>query len=129
MQGLQWDAMHAIVQTYSKQMGSIRHLLSDLTLPLISVFSGHGFDHVVRESFVQAPSTLRTSGSGKQPNHLQCVPHTLVLVKGVIESISVLSTWHTLAAWQDARRQSLCHVHPAYVSMLIAAGWHAASSA
>ena len=31
-------------------MGSVRHLLSDLTLPLISVFSGAGFDRVVRDS-------------------------------------------------------------------------------
>ena len=58
VQGLRWDRMHGIVQAYSKQMGSIRHLLSDLTLPLISVFSGHGFDHVVRESFAQGAQQI-----------------------------------------------------------------------
>ena len=50
--------MHTTVQTYSKQMGSIRHLLSDLTLPLVSVFSGHGFDRVVRETFAEGAQRI-----------------------------------------------------------------------
>ncbi|EIE18912.1 patatin-domain-containing protein, partial [Coccomyxa subellipsoidea C-169] len=50
-QGLSWERMHRVVRDYAGAMGSVRHLLSDLTLPLISVFSGAGFDRVVRESF------------------------------------------------------------------------------
>lgn len=50
-QGLAWERMHTVVREYAAAMGSVRHLLSDLTLPLISVFSGAGFDRVVRESF------------------------------------------------------------------------------
>ncbi|KAK9814559.1 hypothetical protein WJX72_007850 [[Myrmecia] bisecta] len=50
-QGLSWEAMHSAVRNYAAQMASVRHLLFDLTLPLISVFSGAGFDRVVRETF------------------------------------------------------------------------------
>ncbi|CAL8463928.1 g3463 [Coccomyxa elongata] len=49
-QGLSWERMHQVVREYAGAMGSVRHLVSDLTLPLISVFSGAGFDRVVRES-------------------------------------------------------------------------------
>jgi hypothetical protein len=49
-QGLAWERMHGVVRAYAAAMGSVRHLLSDLTLPLISVFSGAGFDRVVRDS-------------------------------------------------------------------------------
>ena len=50
-QGLAWERMHDVVREYDGAMGSVRHLLSDLTLPIISVFSGAGFDRVIRESF------------------------------------------------------------------------------
>ena len=50
-QGLAWERMHDVVREYAGAMGSVRHLLSDLTLPIISVFSGAGFDRVIRESF------------------------------------------------------------------------------
>ena len=50
-QGLTWEQMHRTVRSYATQMGSVRHLFSDLTLPIISVFNGHGFDKVIRESF------------------------------------------------------------------------------
>jgi lysophospholipid hydrolase len=50
-QGLSWEAMHALVRRYAAAMGSARHLLADLTLPLISVFSGAGFDRIVRDTF------------------------------------------------------------------------------
>ena len=73
-QGLRWDAMHGIVQAYSKQMGSIRHLLSDLTLPLISVFSGHGFDHVVRESFAQGAQRIEDLWLRSAPRVLRPLP-------------------------------------------------------
>ena len=50
-QGLAWERMHEAVREYAGAMGSVRHLLSDLTLPIISVFSGAGFDRVIRQSF------------------------------------------------------------------------------
>lgn len=50
-QGLAWERMHELVRRYAAAMGSARHLLADLTLPLISVFSGAGFDRVVRDTF------------------------------------------------------------------------------
>lgn len=50
-QGLAWECMHDVVREYAGAMGSVRHLLSDLTLPIISVFSGAGFDRVIRHSF------------------------------------------------------------------------------
>ena len=50
-QGLAWERMHEVVREYAGAMGSVRHLLSDLTLPIISVFSGAGFDRVIRQSF------------------------------------------------------------------------------
>lgn len=34
------------VRTYASTMTSVRHLLSDLTLPILSVFSGGAFDEV-----------------------------------------------------------------------------------
>ena len=50
-QGLAWERMHEVVREYAGAMGSVRHLLSDLTLPIISVFSGAGFDRIIRQSF------------------------------------------------------------------------------
>ena len=50
-QGLAWERMHKVVREYAGAMGSVRHLLSDLTLPIISVFSGAGFDRIIRQSF------------------------------------------------------------------------------
>jgi lysophospholipid hydrolase len=57
-QGLSWERMHRVVRDYAGAMGSVRHLLSDLTLPLISVFSGAGFDRIVRESFEQGAQRI-----------------------------------------------------------------------
>lgn len=50
--------MHALVRSYAAAMGSPRHLLSDLTLPLISVFSGAGFDRVVRDAFATGAARI-----------------------------------------------------------------------
>lgn len=50
-QGLAWEQMHYLVREYARQMSSVRHLLWDLTLPIMSVFSGVGFDQVIRETF------------------------------------------------------------------------------
>ena len=47
-------AMERAVRRYATEMGSVRKLLSDLTLPIISLFSGAGFDRVVREALGEA---------------------------------------------------------------------------
>ena len=57
-QGLTWEQMHRIVRKYALQMGSVRHLLSDLTLPIVSVFTGRGFDRVVREAFATGAQNM-----------------------------------------------------------------------
>ena len=57
-QGLSWEGIHAAVQHYARQIGSVRHLLSDLTLPIISVFTGQGFDRIVREAFQEGASQI-----------------------------------------------------------------------
>ena len=50
-QGLAWERMHLAVRRYAAAMGNVRHLIADLTLPVLSVFSGAGFDRIVRETF------------------------------------------------------------------------------
>ena len=57
-QGLTWEQMHRRVRSYATQMGSVRHLIWDLTLPIISVFNGHGFDRVIRDSFLAGPQQI-----------------------------------------------------------------------
>lgn len=57
-QGLTWEQMKAVVREYAAQMGSVSQLLSDITLPLISLFSGAGFDRVVRESLSSGPQFI-----------------------------------------------------------------------
>ena len=57
-QGLAWERMHEVVREYAGAMGSVRHLLSDLTLPIISVFSGAGFDRVIRQSFLHGAQRI-----------------------------------------------------------------------
>ncbi|RMZ52451.1 hypothetical protein APUTEX25_000030, partial [Auxenochlorella protothecoides] len=49
-QNLRRSAMEDAVRRYATEMGSVRKLLMDLTLPIISVFNGAGFDRVVREA-------------------------------------------------------------------------------
>lgn len=57
-QGLSWERIHLAVKTYARQIGSVRHLLSDLTLPIISIFSGQGFDRIVRETFAEGAQQI-----------------------------------------------------------------------
>lgn len=57
-QGLTWEQMHRVVRSYATQMGSMRHLLSDLTLPIISIFNGRGFDGIIRNSFQDGPQLI-----------------------------------------------------------------------
>jgi len=57
-QGLTWDLMLHQVREYASRLGSVRHLLSDLTLPLLSIFSGNGFDQLVREALAHGPKRI-----------------------------------------------------------------------
>jgi lysophospholipid hydrolase len=45
-QGLSSDQLKERVRSFASQMMSPRHLLSDVTLPILSLFSGHHFDRV-----------------------------------------------------------------------------------
>lgn len=45
-QGWEQEELTKRVRTYAKKMASVRHLLSDVTLPILSLFSGHQFDRV-----------------------------------------------------------------------------------
>lgn len=57
-QDVGWTAMQANVAAYAARLGSVRELVSDLTLPLLSVFSGRGFDRVVKEAFADGPQRI-----------------------------------------------------------------------
>lgn len=50
-QGLAWGEMHRTTRKYAARMSSVHHLLLDLTLPLISLFTGAGFNRIIKESF------------------------------------------------------------------------------
>lgn len=69
-QGLAWERMHALVRQYAAAMGSARHLLADLTLPLIAVFSGAGFDRVVRDTFSQGAQRIEDLWLRRAPRSL-----------------------------------------------------------
>lgn len=57
-QGLPWEEMKLVVRQYATQMGSVGQLVRDITLPLISLFSGAGFDRVVRQSMANGPQYI-----------------------------------------------------------------------
>lgn len=57
-QDVGWSAMHANVRAYAAEMGSARRLIADLTLPLLSVFTGAGLDSVVKQAFSQGPQRI-----------------------------------------------------------------------
>lgn len=57
-QGLSWEAMQLVTQAYARQMSSVRHLLWDITIPILSVFTGRAFDRVVKESFQYGASHI-----------------------------------------------------------------------
>jgi len=57
-QGLTWDLMLNQVREYASRLGSVHHLLSDLTLPLLSLFSGDGFDELVQEALSFGPQRI-----------------------------------------------------------------------
>ncbi|KAK9862379.1 hypothetical protein WJX84_007181 [Apatococcus fuscideae] len=57
-QGLSWEAMQLVTQSYARQMSSVRHLLWDITIPILSVFTGRAFDRVVKESFQYGASHI-----------------------------------------------------------------------
>eukprot|EP00798_Chlamydomonas_sp_ICE-L_P019927 gene19927-26631_t len=56
--GLSRDQLQARVNEYAVRMGSMRHLLSDLTLPILSVFSGNAFDSAVQATFQSGASMI-----------------------------------------------------------------------
>ena len=49
LQGLSNVVLQGVVRQYAEHMGSVRHLLADLTLPLLSLFSGHAFDAAIKQ--------------------------------------------------------------------------------
>lgn len=57
-QGLPWEQMHQLVREYAGKMSSIKHLFTDLTLPIMSIFSGKGFDDIIRETFRHGPQQI-----------------------------------------------------------------------
>ncbi len=50
-QGLGRERLQRAVQLYAQRLGSVRHLLADLTLPLLSLFSGKAFDETLQTVF------------------------------------------------------------------------------
>lgn len=76
-QGLPWEQMHQLVREYAGKMSSIKHLFTDLTLPIMSIFSGKGFDDIIRETFRHGPQQiedlwLRCIGFGGDGCMLRC---------------------------------------------------------
>ena len=57
-QDIGFAEMHAKVRAYAAEMGSARRLFTDLTLPLLSVFTGAGLDSVVKQAFSQGPQRI-----------------------------------------------------------------------
>ena len=71
-QGLAWEQMHHLVREYARQMSSVQHLLWDLTLPIMSIFNGVGFDRVVRETFKHGAQQIEDLWLRFAPPILQC---------------------------------------------------------
>jgi len=57
-QRLTWDRMFSCVQEYAHNLGSIRGLLSDLTLPIVSLFNGTGFTRLVARCLKHGPTRI-----------------------------------------------------------------------
>ncbi|GLC44977.1 hypothetical protein PLESTB_001747900 [Pleodorina starrii] len=57
-QGLGREALNLSVRHYAHQLSSVRHLLSDITLPVLSLFSGSAFDQAVRRVFERGAQRL-----------------------------------------------------------------------
>ncbi|GIM01831.1 hypothetical protein Vretimale_6609, partial [Volvox reticuliferus] len=57
-QGLGRAALNHSVRHYAQQLGSVRHLLSDITLPVLSLFSGSAFDQAVKRVFERGAQRL-----------------------------------------------------------------------
>lgn len=58
MQGLDRATLSGLVREYGNQMGSVRHLLSDLTIPILSLFSGTRFDAAMKRIFSHGPEQI-----------------------------------------------------------------------
>ncbi|GIL50015.1 hypothetical protein Vafri_6357, partial [Volvox africanus] len=57
-QGLGREALNHSVRHYAQQLSSVRHLLSDITLPVLSLFSGSAFDQAVKRVFERGAQRL-----------------------------------------------------------------------
>ena len=57
-QRLTWDRMFASVQEYAAGLGSVRSLLSDITLPVAALFNGTGFTGLVRGCLKHGPTRI-----------------------------------------------------------------------
>lgn len=57
-QNLPWRVMLKKVREYSNEMGSVRSLLADLTVPFLSVFSGKRFDSVIKKAYGDGPQRI-----------------------------------------------------------------------
>lgn len=69
-QGLGRSGLESAVRAYAAQLGSVRHLLSDLTLPVLSLFSGGAFDDAVKRVFQRG---AQVGGEGGGVRECVCV--------------------------------------------------------
>jgi lysophospholipid hydrolase len=57
-QRLPWDRMFSCVQEYAAGLGTFRSVVTDLTLPVLSLFAGKRFTHLVTQSFRYGPENI-----------------------------------------------------------------------
>lgn len=57
-QNLPIELMARLVRQYADKLGNIKEILFDLTLPILSVFSGYHFDRVLRDVFSHGPQNI-----------------------------------------------------------------------
>ena len=101
-QGLAWEQMHHLVREYARQMSSVQHLLWDLTLPIMSVFNGVGFDRVVRETFKHGAQQI-------EDLWLRFVAKTKPLCYSAAH-LAFIRAWYVTVHVPCARLGSLCKV-------------------
>ncbi len=53
--------------SYATQLGSVRRLLADLTLPVLSLFSGSAFDDAVKRVFARGAQVRGGAAGGAGP--------------------------------------------------------------
>ena len=57
-QRLSWDVMFNCVQNYAAGLGSFRSVMTDLTLPVLSLFAGTGFSALVAKCLKYGPANI-----------------------------------------------------------------------